>query len=91
MSKPAKLPFPQLVRAFWGPYLRLLTYVKPYRKRFFLGIACGVVAGSLSAAIPLVIKLAAEALMGAGSKLPSKSQMLAGAFSDEGPGIESVL
>ena len=48
-------------------------------------------AGSLSAAIPLVIKLAAEALMGAGSKLPSKSQMLAGAFSDEGPGIESVL
>ena len=91
MSKPAKLPFPQLVRAFWGPYLRLLTYVKPYRKRFFLGIACGVVAGSLSAVIPLVIKLAAETLMGAGGKLPSKSQMLAVAFSDEGPGIESVL
>ena len=91
MSKPAKLPFPQLVRAFWGPYLRLLSYVKPYRKRFFLGIGCGVVAGSLSAAIPLVIKLAAETLMGAGSKLPSKSQMLAGAFSDDGPGIESVI
>jgi len=91
MSKPAKLPFPQLVRAFWGPYLRLLTYVKPYRKRFFLGIGCGVVAGSLSAVIPLVIKLAAETLMGAGGKLPSKAQMLSGAFSDEGPGIESVL
>lgn len=91
MSKPAKLPFPQLVRAFWGPYLRLLTYVKPYRKRFFLGIASGVVAGSLSAAIPLVIKLAAETLMGSGGKLPSKSQLLSGAFSDEGPGIESVL
>lgn len=91
MSKPAKLPFPQLVRAFWSPYLRLLGYMKPYRKRFFLGIGCGVISGSLNGVIPLVIKKAGEPLMAAGMKMPDKSQMLSGGISDAGPGIESVI
>jgi len=91
MSKPAKLPFPQLVRAFWSPYLRLLGYMKPYRKRFFLGIGCGVISGSLNGVIPLVIKKAGEPLMAAGMKLPDKSQMLSGGIGNEGPGIESVI
>jgi ATP-binding cassette, subfamily B, bacterial MsbA len=91
MSKPPKLPFPQLVRAFWSPYLRLLSYMHPYRKRFFLGIGCGVLAGMFSGAIPLVIKKAGETLMASGAKLPDKSQILSGAIGNEGPGIESVV
>ena len=91
MSKPPKLPFPELVRAFWSPYLRLLSYMHPYRKRFFLGIGCGVLAGMLSGAIPLVIKKAGEPLMASGLKFPDKNQMLSGGISNEGPGIEEVL
>ena len=91
MSKPQKLPFPELVRSFWKPYLRLLSYMLPYRKRFFLGIACGVAGGMLNGAIPLVIKKAGEPLMGAGMKLPDKSALLNGSIANDGPGIESVI
>jgi subfamily B ATP-binding cassette protein MsbA len=91
MSKQEKLPFQQLVRAFWKPYLRLLGYMKPYRKRFFLGIGCGILAGMFSGVIPLVIKQAGEMLMGTGAKLPTQQQLLAGGIDDKGPGIEGVL
>lgn len=91
MSKPPKLPFPELVRAFWKPYLRLLSYMHPYRKRFFFGIACGVAGGMLNGAIPLVIKKAGEPLMGAGLKLPDKSALFNGGITNDGPGIEGVI
>lgn len=91
MSKPAKLPFSRLVQEFRGPYVRLLSYMVPYRKRFFLGIACGVVAGSLNGVIPLVIKQAGEPLMEAGSKLPDSAALMSGGIGNEGPGIEGVL
>lgn len=91
MPKPPKLPFPQLVRAFWRPYLRLLSYMLPYRKRFFLGIACGVVGGLLNGIIPLVIQKAGEPLMGGALKFPDKSALFSGGVSNDGPGIESVI
>lgn len=91
MSQPAKLPFLQLVKAFWTPYLRLLSYMKPYRVRFFLGIGCGIMAGSLSGVIPLVIKKAGEPLMASGMKFPDKSQMLSGGISNDGPGLDGVI
>jgi subfamily B ATP-binding cassette protein MsbA len=91
MPKPPKLPFPQLVRAFWRPYLRLLSYMLPYRKRFFLGIACGVVGGMLNGVIPLVIQKAGEPLMGGALKFPDKSALFGSGVSNDGPGIESVI
>jgi subfamily B ATP-binding cassette protein MsbA len=91
MPKPPKLPFPQLVRAFWRPYLRLLSYMLPYRKRFFLGIACGVVGGMLNGIIPLVIQKAGEPLMGGALKFPDKSALFGSGVSNDGPGIESVI
>ena len=45
----------------------------------------------LNGAIPLVIKKAAEPLMGAGLKLPDKSALLNGGIGNDGPGIESVI
>jgi subfamily B ATP-binding cassette protein MsbA len=91
MSNKEKLPFPQLVRAFWKPYQRLLRYMLPYKKRFFIGIGCGVLAGVLNGLIPLVIKQAGEMLMGPGAKMPSHQQFMAGSIEDAGPGIESVF
>jgi subfamily B ATP-binding cassette protein MsbA len=87
MSKPAKLPFPQLVRAFWSPYLRLLGYMNPYRKRFFLGILFGVLAGIVSGSLTLVILKAGESI---GVKV-DKSALVPGAISNDGPGIEGVI
>jgi subfamily B ATP-binding cassette protein MsbA len=87
MSKPAKLPFPQLLRAFWSPYLRLLGYMKPYRRRFFLGILFGVLAGIVSGSLTLVILKAGESI---GVKV-DKSALVPGAISNDGPGIEGVI
>lgn len=87
MPKPAKLPFPQLVRAFWNPYLRLLGYMKPYRRQFFMGIAFGVLAGIVSGSLTLVILKAGESI---GVKV-DKSALIPGAVSNEGPGIEGVI
>ena len=87
MSKTVKLPFPQLVRAFWSPYLKLLGYMTPYRKRFFLGIAFGVLAGIVSGSLTLVILKAGESI---GVKI-DKSQLMPGAIPTGGPGIGDVI
>jgi subfamily B ATP-binding cassette protein MsbA len=63
----------------------------PYRKRFFLGIACGVVGGMLNGVIPLVIQKAGEPLMGGALKFPDKSALFGSGVSNDGPGIESVI
>jgi subfamily B ATP-binding cassette protein MsbA len=90
MAKAPKIPFRQLMREFWSPYLRLLSYMKPHRKRFFLGLICGIIAGVLNGGIPLVIKQAGEKLM-VGSKMPGMSELTSGGLSDTGPGIEDVV
>jgi len=87
MSKPAKLPFPQLVRAFWNPYLRLLGYMTPYRRQFFMGIAFGVLAGIVSGSLTLVILKAGESI---GVKV-DKSALMPGAVANDGPGIGGVI
>ncbi len=55
MAAKKKLPFPQLIRAFWGPYLRLAQYLHPYRKRFVMGLVFGVLAGMVNGGIPAVL------------------------------------
>ncbi len=88
MSK-KKIPFFQLLPAFWAPYLRLAQYLKPYRKRFAMGLVFGVLAGVLNGVIPLVIKKAGEVIMPAGQALNPTDLMKSG--TDTGPGIESVF
>ncbi|MCX7869249.1 MAG: ABC transporter ATP-binding protein/permease, partial [Terrimicrobiaceae bacterium] len=70
MPKPSKMPLPQLLRALYRPYLRLAGYLRPYRGRFAMGMAFGVVAGMLNGVIPLVIKTVGEKVLpgGAGSE-----------------------
>jgi len=89
MSK-KKLPFPQLVRAFWDPYIRLAQYLKPYKKQFVMGLAFGVLAGCTQGLIPLVIKTAGDAILPAGQNLLNPRQFLKSG-TDSGPGIEHVF
>jgi len=89
MPPPPKLPFPELIRRFYKPYTRLASYLKPYKKRFGLGLFFGVLAGLLSGVIPLVIKTVAEKVL-PGGKLDQMA-MLDAASQDGGEGIGSVL
>lgn len=57
-----KLPLPELIRQFWKPYFTLAAYLRPYRKRFVAGLACGIIAGVLSGVAPLILKYVGEQL-----------------------------
>ena len=57
-----KLPLLEVLRRGWRPYLQLAGYLKPYRKRFILGILCGVGFGAISGMLPLVAQFAANKL-----------------------------
>ncbi len=85
-----KLPFFQLVRAFWAPYLQLVRYLKPYKKRFAMGLGFGILAGVLNGVFPLVIKMAGEAILPPGQSPANPTQLLKSGM-DSGPGIESVI
>lgn len=50
-----KVPFPQLIKGFWRPYLRLAAYLQPYKGRFALGLLFGVLAGLVNGLIPLAL------------------------------------
>jgi ATP-binding cassette, subfamily B, bacterial MsbA len=69
MAKQPKLPFPQLVRAFWDPYRRLLVYLVPYKKRFIMGLLFGIGAGVLNGGFALVIKTVGERIVPDGQSL----------------------
>lgn len=92
MPKPPKLPFPQLIRAFWQPYMQLAAYLVPYRKRFVIGLLFGIGAGLMNGLIPLVIKIVGDRVLPGGQKLDAINPMdaLKGGI-DGGPGIASVV
>ena len=50
-----KPPFWTTLRAAWGPYRRLYSYVTPYKFRFGLGLAFGFLYGVINSMLPLVI------------------------------------
>lgn len=56
-KKIREMPFKELLRETWGPYRRLLPYVKKYRFQFIAGILAGIGAGASSALFTWVIKL----------------------------------
>src|SRR5213593_1803163 len=43
------------LRAAWGPYRRLYSYVNPYKFRFGVGLAFGFLYGVINSMLPLVI------------------------------------
>ncbi len=91
MASKQKIPFFQLLRIFWGPYLKLAQYLKPYRKRFITGLVCGVIAGLLSGSIPLVIKVVGERVLPGGQSMKMNPLTAMSAEGDSGPGIGDVI
>lgn len=79
-----KLPFPQLVKAFWKPYRDLVIFLKPYRMRLFLGIIAGIGYAASNACVPLVITKV-------GGSVFSPSQLLKGAVPTSGRDIKEVV
>lgn len=66
MPKPPKLPFPQLVREFWKPYMRLAVYLKPYKQRLALGLFFGILAGLVNGLFALVVKTVGDKVLPGG-------------------------
>ncbi|MEO8206042.1 MAG: ABC transporter ATP-binding protein [Chthoniobacterales bacterium] len=62
--KKPKPPFWQVVKAGWTPYLSMLKYIKPYKKRFVIGISCGIGFAALNSLLPLIIYFVASQVFG---------------------------
>ncbi len=51
----AKMSPAEFAAAARGPYGKLLAYLKPYRKRFIIGLLCGAVYGALNGLLVLTV------------------------------------
>lgn len=94
MSEPqaaeAKPSFWQTFREGWGPYKRLLSYAKPYKFRFIMGLACSFGFGAISGFLPVVLaKVAGDVFGGA----PATPQQIAQnpALLNAGPKINDII
>jgi len=91
MSKsknPKKLTLLELLLAVWKPYCDLSVFLRPYRLRLILGLLAGVGFAGVNGCLPLVIQKVGGSVFKTGI---SQSQLMSGAFQNEGPGIEKVL
>ncbi|MDB6149918.1 MAG: msbA [Chthoniobacter sp.] len=52
----ARMSFRDFMRVSRGPYVRLASYLKPYRGRFFLGVVFGALFGVANGALVLLIR-----------------------------------
>ena len=91
MADKKKLPFFELLRQGWRPYLKLAQYMKPYRGRFVFGLICGVAAGMLNGVFPIVVKVVGEKIFPTGQNADTYKMLTSSGGPDSGPGIEGVL
>jgi ATP-binding cassette, subfamily B, bacterial MsbA len=91
MAEKKKLSFPELLRQGWKPYWALAQYMKPYRRRFVIGLLCGVAAGMLNGVFPLVVKLVGDKIFPSGQDPNAYKVLMASGEQNSGPGIEGVL
>lgn len=95
MSEPqaveAKPTFWQTLRKGWGPYKRLYAYVKPYKFRFILGLACGFGFGVINGMLPLVVaQVTGAVFQGAGPSTPRQFLQDTSVL-DTGPKINFII
>ena len=72
----------------WQPYLELLSYIKPYKGRFFFGIAMGVLFALVNGSVPLLVKFVGDRIFPGGA---DHQKIAEAAAAGMGPGIQSVL
>ena len=75
-------------REHWQPYAELLSYLVPYRRRFFLGVAMGVLYALLNGSIPLIVKYVGDQVFPDGA---DQEAIRAAATANTGEQIDTVL
>jgi ATP-binding cassette, subfamily B, bacterial MsbA len=86
-----KLTFWQTMQAASGPYRRLFAYVKPYRWRFFVGLAFGFGFGAVNALFPVVVARVTGAIFHGASVSNPMIFRNHPEFLDAGPKINSII
>jgi subfamily B ATP-binding cassette protein MsbA len=84
-------PRPSFARKFrqeYQPYAELLSYIKPYKARFFFGVAMGVLFALVNGSIPVIVKFVGEQIFPGGA---DHQKIAEAAATGAGPGIEAVL
>jgi len=87
MTRPRKKQFRQF-REDWAQYAELLSYLKPYKFRLFVGIATGFLFAALNSSIPLIIKQVGELVFPSGFE---QSKVIEAVGAADGPGVETVI
>ena len=85
-----KQSFWQTLRAASGPYRRLLSYIKPYKARFIIGLLLGFAYGGVSSLLPLAISRVTGTIFHGAAPNPTNLRSNLGAL-DTGPKINSIL
>jgi len=75
-------------REQWRPYADLLSYLKPYRARFFRGVAMGVLFALLNGCIPLIVKFVGDQVFPGGA---DQDAIRAAAEAGTGGKVDAVL
>lgn len=82
------MPFRELLKASWRPYMRLSHFLFVYRKRFILGLICGVLAGLMNGVVAMVVSFVGKKVFPEGA---TQQQMMEAAKSGVGPRIEEIV
>ncbi|MGC1322068.1 MAG: ABC transporter transmembrane domain-containing protein [Candidatus Udaeobacter sp.] len=85
-----KQSFWQTLRAASGPYRRLLSYIKPYKARFIVGLLLGFAYGGVSSLLPLAISRVTGTIFHGAAPNPTDLRSNLGAL-DTGPKINSIV
>lgn len=88
MSKSRESTWREKLREHWQPYAELLSYLLPYRRRFFFGVSMGVLFALLNGSLPLIVKYVGEQVFPDGA---DKAAIQAAAITDEGSRIDGIL
>lgn len=80
-SPKAKFPSLKLVRASWTPYLQMLPFLGPYRRRFALGLICGIGFAFVNGCVPLIVRYVGEKVFRTGV---SQTELIHAAESNQG-------
>jgi len=83
-----RTPLSVRFRAQWQPYAELLSYIKPYKKRFFIGVGMGVLYALINGSIPLLVKFVGDRIFPDGA---DHQKIVEAAASETGPGVDQVL
>ncbi len=84
----ATTPRPRGFSAHWRPYAELLSYLKPYRGRFFFGVSMGVLYALLNGSIPLIVKYVGDSVFPGGA---DQEAIRKAAMSGMGAKVDAVV